>query len=426
MTPLTRCWPLLPALLVAGCEQYPEQPVFVYGQALHVDGSPLSDASLHFDRRPNLEGPSAAEEAPSPFMPYRTVSTTADGTFTLELLARDVEEQVSTDFRTYRFRVCSSSNDGQLALASFTFSAQDVELPVLRHWDAKLAVASGSKGPVVTFAPPPPATPKPPSAKLPVLFDSTGNSQLTEPTAPEPVLQLLSSGAVLWQELGVRDSWTPSPWLLEDFTAPEVQLRAVSLGEWRFEPLWGGTSQVNFRLEWRSARLPLPGGTRSARSRGATCQQWWKTGPCPWTDGQLTPTRLNEAEQASTELGLLLSTPTRLSRAVIRGLQTDGASSPQQTLIIEGSTNGSAWSRLASVPVPRSGILQPLAPFAFQGLLWAADSPVDGPLVLNGAPLFLDVPLSPTAPVRQVRLYVLDAEGRRKPLHSLAELSLFE
>ncbi len=65
-------------------------------------------------------------------------------------------------------------------------------------------------------------------------------------------------------------------------------------------------------------------------------------------------------------------------------------------------------------------------PFAFRGLQWAGDSAFDGPLMLNGAPLFLGIPLSSSAPVRHVRLYAVSAEGERKVLHSLTELSLFE
>ncbi len=426
MTALLHRWPVLVVVLVTGCETYPDQPVFVYGRTLRTDGSPFSNATLSFERRTNLEGPDAAGETSSTFTPYKAVTTTAEGAFTLELLARDAEETLPTGSQTYRFRVCTPPEQGAMAVASFIFNAQDIELPALKPWDAALTVRESATGPIVIFGPPPPAPEKPPSAKLPAIFDSHGTPQLTTPTVPTPVVQLTSGEALLWQEPREPGAWTPTPWVLEDFAELQVQLRALSMGEWKFEPLWGGSSEVTFRLEWGSQREPLPGGTLQPLSRGATCAPWWEPGPCPWTDGQLAPARLSDKQQEPTEVGIVLPAPAHLSRAVIRGLRAEGGFFPNQTLIIEGTENGSDWSQLASIPIPRMGTLEPRAPFASVGRLWAADSPLDGPLMLNGSPLFLDVPLSSTARVRQVRLYAENPEGRHTVLDSLAEFSLFE
>jgi hypothetical protein len=426
MISLPHRWPLLIAVLVTGCERYPDQPVFVYGRAQRVDGSPWSNAPLGFERRANLEGPDAAGEASAAFAPYKTLTTTPEGAFTLELPAADAEDPSPMGSQTYRFRVCTPPERGAMAIASFTFNAQDVELPSLRPWDAALTVHGSAADPVVTFGPPPAAPEKPASAKLPVLFDSQGSPQLTPPTPPNPVVQLTSQEALLWQETREPGAWTPSPWVLEDFADPQVQLRALSLGEWLFEPLWGGSSEVTFRLEWRSTREPLPCGTRHPLSRGATCAPWSAPGPCPWTDGQLAPVRLSDTQQDATEVGITLPARARLSRAVIRGLRAEGGFFADQTLVIEGSASGSDWHKLASVPIPRTSSLEPRAPFASVSRLWAADSPLDGPLMLNGSPLFLDVPLTSPVPVRRVRLYAENPEGRRTVLSSLAELSLFE
>ena len=417
---------LLATLLIAGCERYPEQPIFVYGQALQGEGVPLREAELSFDRREETYSPSPSDDSAPAFTSYGKVITQADGTFTLELPARDVEQVVSTSLRKYRFRVSTPPDEkGQAALLSFTFNAQDVELPMLRPWDAGLAVSEGASGPVVTFASPPSAPEKPPSAKLPV-FIGASNEEPVAPTNPEPVLRLLSGEAVFWQELAGTGAWTPPAWALEDFASPEVQLRALSLGEWWFEPLWAESSQVTFRLEWRSARQPLSRGTLLPLSRGASCEPWWQRGVCPWTDGQLTSASLVDTPNP-TEVGVVLVAPARPSRAVIRGLQAEaGPFVGPTSIVLEGSEDGANWHPLGSTPVPRSWLMDPMDPFAFLGQQWADDSPFDGPLLLNGAPLFLSVPLSSPAPVRHVRLYALSAQGSRKVLHSLAELSLFE
>ena len=426
MTPVVRRWPwLVVALLSAGCETYPDQPVFVYGRALREDGSPLSNSTFTIERRANTEG-SDGGAASSAFTLYKSVMTTTQGAFTLELPARDAEEELPWGSRAYRFRACISSADGAMAFASFTFNAGDIELPALAPWDAALSVTAGQRGPTVIFGPPPRAPEKPASAKLPAFFDRQGVLQPTAPTTPEPIVQLSSGEDLFWQETREPGPWTLPPWLLEDFSAPQAQLRALSLGEWKFEPLWGGTSEVTFRLEWRSPREALPPGNLRPLSRGAPCMSWKERGPCPWTDGRLNPVSLDDGQTQATEVGLTLPAPTNPSRAVIRGLQAREAFFPDQTLIIEGSANGSDWSRLASLPIPRTGAVDPMAPFASIGRLWAVDSPLDGPLLMNDSPLFLDVPLTTAVPVRQVRLHVESPDGRHAELSSLAEFSLFK
>jgi hypothetical protein len=426
MTPVVRRWPwLVVALLSAGCESYPDQPVFVYGRALREDGSPLSNSTFTIERRANTAGPDGAEDS-SAFTLYKSVMTTPQGAFTLELPARDAEEELPWGSRAYRFRACIPSADGAMAFASFTFNAEDIELPALAPWNAALSVKAGPKGPTVMFGPPPPAPEKPASAKLPAFFDRQGVLQPTPPTSPEPIVQLSSDGDLFWQETREPGAWTLPAWLLEDFSAPQAQLRALSLGEWKFEPLWGGTSEVTFRLEWRTPREPLPKGALRPLSRGAPCMSWKQQGPCPWTDGRLDPVRLDDGQTPATEVGLTLPDPAHPSRAVIRGLQAGEAFFPEQTIIIEGSANGSNWRRLASLPIPRTGAVDPLAPFASIGRLWAVDSPLDGPLLMNNSPLFLDVPLAAGVPVRQVRLHVEGPDGRSAELSSLAEFSLFE
>ncbi len=147
MTADNRCKLLLVCLLVAGCERYSDQPVFVYGQALRGEGAPLPEARLSFDRREETFGSSLSAGPPPTFAPYGTVTTQADGTFALELPAKDVEQLVSTELRRYRFRVSTPLDEkGQAAFVSFTFNAQDVELPALRPWDADLSVSPGSLG----------------------------------------------------------------------------------------------------------------------------------------------------------------------------------------------------------------------------------------------------------------------------------------
>jgi hypothetical protein len=423
-------------LLSAGCQRYPEDPVFAYSRALNADGSPIQGATLTVERSSPgaLDGP----EAPPTFSTYGTSTTQANGDFTLQVLWGDVEEVgPNSEYIQHRFRVALPLDaNGQGTFLSFIFSG-DVELPALQPWDARLAVSDSAQGPTLTFAPVPATPALPPSGKLRTTYfeePSTGELEAVEvpTTTPEAIAHLFSGGEPLWRQSGVSSPWVPGPHLLEDFASPEVQLRALSLGDWAFSPVGGNWSYTTFRQEWRTARLPLPAGASRPVSRGASCQPTLP-GECPWTDGQLTPMpTVATVEQGVPEsIVITLAEPTHLGRAVIRALDFQQVYSGPERLRLEGSVDGEHWSPLADA------VVRDFSPRLFaldlQSSGFAHDSAWDSPFEDEKldpryeAPVFLELPLRTEEPVRHVRLRVeLDHQpGHNLILHSLAELSVF-
>jgi hypothetical protein len=433
MSPSLRHLLPLAALLAAGCELYPEDPIFVYGQVLRADGTPVSGATLSFERAlTHQDAVINRTVSPPDFSPYATATTRAEGAFTLELLAGDVSERVRVgeydDWRSYRFRLVSQVEEGRAAILSFAPGGGDVELPPVRPWAADLAVGEGAGGhPAVSFAPVPLRPEPPPTGRWPFsTHPETGEQMHSEATTPLPVVQLLQGGAVLWQEIAAGSPWTAGPWLREDFEDLEVMVRAQTAGTWEFEPLWGRRSSVGYRLEWRSERLPMPGAGLRPVSRGASCEPLPAGATaCPWTDGQLASVKLSpvstQPEKWPEALRLTLAAPARPSRIVVRGLTADVFWHPPRTLFIEGSEEGERWVPLGELVRPSLGQAERA------GGLWAADNPMDPELQDTERSLYLEGPLRTEVAVRHVRLWGLPSEGsRRVELKALREVSLFE
>ncbi len=99
----------LATLLAAGCDLYPEDPIFAYGQVLRADGTPVSGATLSFGRTLSLGDFTGRIVSPPDFTPHTTASSRADGAFTLELLSGDTYQRVRNgeyyELNAYRFRV---------------------------------------------------------------------------------------------------------------------------------------------------------------------------------------------------------------------------------------------------------------------------------------------------------------------------------
>lgn len=426
-------------LLAAGC-RYPEDPFFAYGRVLQANGEPLAGATLTIERFPRpardfWEEPEPG--GPPAFTPYGTATTQANGYFTQQFLSGDVEESASDGsfYVQHRFRLALPLENGQGTFVSFIFNG-DMELPTLQPWEARLTVSQELEGPTLAFAPAPPPAALPPSGKNRLLLlGPDGEEQVEMPaTVPEPIVQLFSGGQRLWMQQGVSAPWRPSPYVLEDFASPEAQLRAVSLGTWLFSPLGSAGSSVDFRQEWRTARLPLPAGAARPISRGASCQPS-PPGACPWTDGQLASVGFffgGPEEGPPSSLVITLAEPRRLSRAVIRGLEHGHVFIGTERLRLEGSVDGESWLPLGDL-VLRTRNRQQAALDSFNESFahttsW--DSPFDGQLEqLDRLPVFADVPLRSAEPVRHFRLQV-EAESEelsgRRILFSLAEVSLFE
>ncbi|PTL81658.1 hypothetical protein [Vitiosangium sp. GDMCC 1.1324] len=421
--PVSRVLSLLALLTAAGCEPLPDDPIYAYGQALHADGAPLAGVTLPVTRALDTNGSNTDSEgrplAPE-FSDYSTTTTAADGTFIAQALVGDIQEEGEG---TYRFRMVTPLEEGRATILSYVLMmGSDVELPPLRPWAANLAWVDADGGPTLTFSPPPPPAELPPAAHYLSLIAEDGSLVPQVTPNPRPVLQLLSEGAPLWQQVDAHSPWTLHPWLLEDFARPEIQVRAMTAGVWSFQPLASNNGFLEFRLEWRSERLPAPSGALLPLSRGATCQPVTE-GPCPWTDGKLTQLRVRDGESGATQVVITLPVSSPLSRAVIRALNVSHFSPEAYSLRLEGSEDGVTWSPLVeAVTLPG----EDMTSFYYSGSFWVADNPFDGPLVMDGHSLFLDIPLQASTPVRHVRLTAQDSRGRLLPLYQLAELSLFK
>ncbi|MCY1078910.1 hypothetical protein [Archangium lansingense] len=439
MRPFFRHLLPLAALLSAGCELYPEDPIFAYGQVLRTDGTPVSGATLSFERALSSWRGGVPTLNPPEFSPHASATTRAEGAFTLELLAGATSERVMTggyyDWRSYRFRIVSQE-EGRAAILSFELGGGDVELPSLRPWAADLSVGDGTEGHVaVSFAPVPLRPELPPTGTWRVSTAlEPGEVWYDEATTPRPVVQLLQrGGAVLWQEEAAGSPWMAAPWLREDFDELEVMVRAQSSGEWQFEPLGGRVSSVGYRLEWRSERLPMPGVGLHPISRGASCEPLPAgVTACPWTDGQLASVKFSpvssQSERWPQELRLTLAAPARPSRIVVRGLAADYVNNPLKTLFVEGSEDGERWVSLGQVIRPSLGGTDRGGYRDHLEVLWAADNPLDPALEVDlSTNLYLEGALHTEVAVRHVRLRGVPIESSRPvELKALKEVSLFE
>ncbi|GMU02397.1 hypothetical protein KH5H1_65170 [Corallococcus caeni] len=414
------------AFATAGCERHPEDPIFAYGRALHRDGTPRSGETLTLER--------LDEDA---FAPLATATTEASGDFTLEMLYGDTVKDELYFSTLHRLRLALPLEaDGSGTFLTFTLQ-DDVELPTLKPWDAHPVVGTRDQGPTVAFPPAPPAPPLPETADTLELQDGdTGEFVPILPSEPEPLLWVTSGGELLWRQKGTESPWVPGPYVMEDFASPRVQLRAASAGSWLFEPLGGESSSVNFRLEWRTGAEPLPPGTLRPISRGATCEPSFAD-VCPWTDGLLTPVDFweKETDPRYHSVVITLPQPTLPRRAVVRGLSYPHGWGGKDWLVLEGSMDGEQWQSLARVTLRDLSRLELSlldARFGFFTEPLGGESPYgDGPIRLGAQePVFQDVPLSGTAPVRFVRLSVesLIYDGTSPPaeFYTLSEVSIFE
>ncbi|RKH79907.1 hypothetical protein D7Y21_33055 [Corallococcus sp. AB045] len=413
------------AFTTAGCDRYPEDPIFAYGRALHRDGTPRSGETLTLER---LED--------DVFTPLTTATTEASGDFTLEMLSGDAVREEDYYRRPNRLRLALPLDaDGSGTFLSFTMQ-DDVELPTLKPWDARPIVGSSDQGPTVAFPPAPPAPPVPETGDTLELLADDGSTIPLPPTAPEPLLWVTSGDELLWRQKGTESPWTPSPYVLEDFAAPQVRLRAASMGSWLFSPLGGEPSSVYFRQEWRTGAEPLPAGTLRPISRGATCEPSFPD-VCPWTDGLLTPVDFweKETDPRFHNVVITLPQPALPRRAVVRGLYYLQGRGGKDWLVLEGSVDGEQWQSLARVVLRDMSPLEQSLRDATFGLYTepaeGASPYGDGMLRLGvQEPVFQDVPLTPTGPVRFVRLSVesLIYDGTAPPaeFYTLSELSIFE
>ncbi|MFP2924119.1 hypothetical protein ACLESO_02660 [Pyxidicoccus sp. 3LG] len=418
------------AILSAGCDRLDTDPIFAYGRASNRDGTPLAGATLVYERARQVEPTYGVPPLVFPvpeFQPYGTATTEASGDFFLEMRFGDVQalqpEEPEWNRQPYRYRVSRLEEDGAGTFVSFLFY-DDVELPELRPWDARLTVAPGAGGHVVSFEPAPPPAQVPVTGEdMNTLHMEVGGEQVPlSPMAPEPVLLVTSGGKTVYRWWGAASPWTASPYILEDFASPEVQLRAMAVGEWLFRPLAAAHSYLDFRVEWRTGHQPLPAGSLRPVSRGASCSPLPAGATeCPWTDG-----KLEQVTGVAGGVKVMLPEPRRLRHAVVRGM----GGVHGHSFRLEGSLDGEQWSLLAESPL----LVSEEQLFTAHGLQFDErtqwDSPFDGPLDRGLEGHFGEAPLADVGPVRFVRLFSADYtngnNGYPRPVSTLSELSLFE
>ncbi|MBU8896798.1 hypothetical protein KRR26_14360 [Corallococcus sp. M34] len=418
----------------AGCGRYLEDPIFAYGRVLNADGSGHPVEALAVDRSQHGFDFSTGSW-PVDFKPFSSISANDAGDFTLEILKGDSDPTPETVGEGYRFRMALPLDaSGQGAILSFLFD-DDVELPPLQPWAANLAA---TPGPRLTFAPAPPSPTRPITAQPPLTVDDgTSGEDTLEPSVPRPSVWLSSGSATFWYQWDVTSPWEPNPYVMEDFAAPDAQLRALSVGGWGFKPLGAEGSYVSFRMEWRTGRIPLGAGALRPVSRGASCQPS-PSDVCPWTDGKPDAVGLNTTSSdprgpsPTQELRLSLAAPARLKRAVVRAL--DFPLQPQATarVRLEGSADGEQWNLLQEAPADAVEITRHMTWRTFGTIAdySAKDSPYgDPPFNPETEPHYLDFPLNDIGLVRYVRLTVLQQKGTQIDtwgMSRLGELSLFE
>lgn len=415
---------LLAFFTLTGCERYPEDPIFAYGRVLQPDGTPHAGQSLTLERQHD-----------GGYAPLDTTTTDARGELTFELLSGDSVQQVDYGQEKARLRVGLPLDEAGRGMFALLYIDDDVELPTLQPWDAHPRVESGPQGTTVAFPPAPAPLAKPETARFGDIVFDDGTAQPLLPSPPEPRVFLTTGDAPLWQQRVTTSPWTASPYVLEDFAAPRVQLRAASVGAWYFDPLGGEPGGVDFRVEWRTAHEPLPAGALRPLSRGATCESHFP-GTCPWTDGLLESVDIETQVTAPQSLTLVFSLPrSGLPRhAVVRGLHYLQGYEGKEWLLLEGSEDGKQWRPLTRTLVREVEQSTDALRFMYSQYLSLTreDSPYgDLPLALGiETSVFVEAPLADGAPVRFVRLSVetltFGGGTRLVGLSSLAELSVFE
>ena len=421
------------AMLCTACERLQDDPIFAYGRAEQRDGSPLAGATLSYERA-RVVYPSSSGGPPEPFpepewKSYGAATTEASGDYFLEMRYGDVLEPdpnapIPDATSAYRFRVSHREEDGAATFVSFLF-VDDVELPTLRVWDSHLALEQTPGGTAVSFRPPPPAPEVPVTGDISNTTTVDGEVVPFDPSEPAAVLLVTSGGKPVFRWWDAPSPWTANPYVMEDFEAPEVGLRAFSLGEWWFYPLGAVRSYLEFRQEWRTPVLPLPPGGLRPVSRGTVCVPA-PEGACPWTDGKLDV--VPRGNGAASPLTVTLPEPVRLRHAVVRGMSADAG----DRFRLEGSADGETWSVLAISPLrvsENAAYLSLLGRRRFADMT-RHDSPFDGPLYEFDGMGFGEAPLEDVGPVRYVRLfranYARGNTGVPQGFSALAEVSLFE
>jgi hypothetical protein len=400
----TRASLLALSLLATGCGTlYPEDPLFVYGRTLRADGTPLAGTTLMFERKRAYDGPTPTVPT---FEPFREVTTERDGSYTLELLVKEISTQARDySFSPHAFRLHRQEEDGSETWVGFSLHGGDVELPTLHPWRADLHTTPTADGVMLALGSPLPSLEVPPSATTHdwTVIETDGSQHIEpNPSPPSLWLELRSGDGLLWWNPNPKEAETlaVSRAILEDFAAPVARTSVFIDGDWIFKPLVSlNDSYLSFYVEWASASVVLPSGALVPVSRGAACEPFVDT--CPLTDGKLETVK----SVPLNELRVRLPAPKKLRQAVVRGFASAGHT---EAVVVEGSLDGQEWTVLGQATLETRRRARNVQRTNRLGM-----------------EQFLDVPLTPEAPaVTQVRLRAV-GEGLMNRA-DFRELSLFE
>ncbi len=380
------------ALVLAGCQLRPEDPIFVYGLLQDAGGRPLTDRLL-LER--SVPGAIAQEPEQIEWEPFAEADAAADGSFTLELLYGDTRRLLSDgSILGLGFRLRPASHPS--TVIQFWVSDGDVELPPLRIFTQEIALAAEADALRIRRGalPPPVEVPESATAVQPPP-DGDGTPQ-SNPALPAAVAELVSGDATIWRAAMPNEELRISADVLEDFAAPAARVVASARGWFSFEPLVRQFSSLGFELAWSSEALAVEQGARRPASRGAACDALAATA-CPLTDGA---PALVELPDGTFAIEVTLSAPTTLRHAVVRGLRTTLLPT---ALLLEAREEGGSWTEL--------------------GDFMASKPHFDPAGVLE---LFAELGLPPGTRATHVRLRAIDWEAQPIALEAIRELSLFE
>ena len=253
-----------------------------------------------------------------------------------------------------------SSSDSMTV--QFHVQSEQLQLPTLQQWSGAPTATATTDGVSVSFKDVSETQPDAGASTHP-LVHVEGSSGDIWVTAATPGTSTLLDNDILEDKYGFDAYFTVS--------------RSVTSGKTVFD------------ISQRSEDVEVPQSDHLPLSRGASCTYVGAPTDCRLTDGNLG--EVISFNPGTRQVVIQLDSPQVLRKAILRNL--DVVSKPQE-LILEGSTDGTTWVPLANL--------------------------LDGSSQVRA---FIEVPLSESTPLSQVRLSLNDSGS--SALLGLSEFSLF-
>ncbi|PTL82773.1 hypothetical protein DAT35_18585 [Vitiosangium sp. GDMCC 1.1324] len=299
------------AMASAGCtksEVDPEATITLTGKVLKEDKQPLANTLLHINRSTNSECIFSFFGG----IDWKSVKTSADGSFTQELLGDDTRS--GSLARCFELQVPGGGANSYL-YAQFLIQSENVQLPTLQQWSGTPSAVAAADGASVSFK---------------------DISATQDGVTGEHVLHVetKSSGSV-WTVTSAHSPVLLNDDLLEDAADLEAYVSVYRKVE---------GSKASFTIYNQGETVALPRRSRVPASRGASCTYAGAPATCPLTDGNLSSGA--SFQQDVREVVIQLPKPKVLRKAVLRNL---GMSLTPSELVLEGSSDGTQWVGLANL-----------------------------------------------------------------------------